>query len=143
MAVEQDVSIMVIPAGADLSTKQYYFVKNSSNTAILATAAGEPCMGVLQNDPAASGRPAEVAVRGICKVIAGEAITAGAPVKTHSDGTAYNAVKGRTATNDTGSATDALLGSYVMGYAKTAAGGAGEIIELHLTHSGSVPTTVS
>lgn len=143
MALEQNCTIQCLPVTGDLSTKQFYFVKNSSGTAIVATAAGEPCLGVMQNDPAATGRVAEIATAGWCKVIAGEAITAGAPVKTHSDGTAYNAVKGRTNTSDTGSSTDALLGSFVMGYAVTAAGAAGDIFIIDLCKPGSVPTTVS
>lgn len=62
-------------AGADLSAKQYMFVKlNSAGEAIAVAAITDVPIGVLQNAPTA-GQEAEVLVSGGTKLVAGEAIT--------------------------------------------------------------------
>ena len=68
--------IGTIAAGADLSAKQFYGVKLSSGAAILATVAGEPIVGVLQNAPT-SGAAAEIQIASVAKCWLGGTVTAG------------------------------------------------------------------
>jgi hypothetical protein len=81
-------------AGADLSAKQYTFVKiNSSGEAVAAAAATDIPVGVLQNAPT-SGQEAEVLVVGGTKIVAGAAIADGAQIGTSSAGKAVALVAG-------------------------------------------------
>jgi len=85
---------VTLVAGADLSAKQYTFVKiNSSGEAIAAAAATDIPVGVLQNAPT-SGQEAEVLVVGGTKIVAGAAISEGAQVGTSSAGKAVALVAG-------------------------------------------------
>ena len=85
---------VTLVAGADLSAKQYTFVKlNSSGEAIAAAAATDIPIGVLQNAPT-SGQEAEVLVVGGTKVVAGAAISEGAQIGTSSAGKAVALVAG-------------------------------------------------
>ena len=85
---------VTLVAGADLSSKQYTFVKlNSSGEAIAAAAATDIPIGVLQNAPT-SGQEAEVLVVGGTKIVAGAAIGEGALVGTSSAGKAVALVAG-------------------------------------------------
>jgi hypothetical protein len=85
---------VTLVAGADLSAKQYTFVKvNSSGEAIAAAAATDIPIGVLQNAPIA-GQEAEVLVVGGTKVVAGAAIGDGAQLGTGSTGKAVALVAG-------------------------------------------------
>ena len=69
---------VTLVAGADLSAKQYTFVKlDSSGQAVAAAAATDIPIGVLQNAPT-SGQEAEVLVVGGTKIVAGAAIAEGA-----------------------------------------------------------------
>jgi hypothetical protein len=104
-----------LAAGADLSAKQYTFVKLSGTGVISVAAATDIPVGVLQNAPA-SGKTAEVSVDGIVKLKASAAITAGALVGTTSTGLAVAVVAGTDTTK------------YVLGQAITAAGASGDII---------------
>lgn len=75
-------------ASADLSSKQYYFVKMSgANTVDVTSAITDKTIGVLQNTPS-SGQAAEVCVFGITKVVADGNLTAGNLIGTSSDGQA-------------------------------------------------------
>lgn len=99
MAIQQSMDNISIPANADLSTKQYFFVKvtNSSGTGRAALAgAGERVLGVLQNKPSAAGDAASVAAKkgGITKVYAGGSITAGNEVTPDASGEAVVAGTG-------------------------------------------------
>jgi len=79
---------VTLVAGADLSTKQYTFVKlDSSGQAVAAAAATDIPVGVLQNAPT-SGQEAEVLIVGGTKIVAGAAIGEGALVGTSSAGKA-------------------------------------------------------
>ena len=79
---------VTLVAGADLSAKQYYFVKlNSSGQAILCAAATDVPIGVLQNAPT-SGQEAEVLIVGGTKLVASAAITLPAQIGTASSGKA-------------------------------------------------------
>ena len=85
---------VTLVAAADLSTKQYTFVKlDSSGTVVAAAAATDIPIGVLQNAPT-SGQEAEVLVVGGTKVVAGAAIGEGALVGTSATGKAVALVAG-------------------------------------------------
>lgn len=104
-----------IAAGADLSAKQYCFVKLSGTGVIAVAAATDIPVGVLQNAPT-SGKTAEVSIDGVVKLKASAAIAAGALVGTTSTGLAVAVVAGTDTTK------------YVLGQAITAAGASGDII---------------
>lgn len=88
-------------AGADLSAKQYYFVKMSAdNTCVLCSAATDAPIGVLQNAPI-SGAEASVTVIGGTKLVAGAAIAAGIKIGTASTGKADAKVAGTDTTEYT------------------------------------------
>lgn len=92
---------ITLPAGADLSTKQYYFVKvNSSGNAVLCAAATDAPIGVLQNNPI-SGAEATIVVVGGTKLVAGAAIAAGIKIGTDSAGKADAKVAGTDTTEYT------------------------------------------
>ena len=92
---------ITLPAGADLSTKQYYFVKvNSSGNAVLCSAATDAPIGVLQNNPI-SGAEASIVVVGGTKLVAGAAIAAGIKIGTDSAGKADAKVAGTDTTEYT------------------------------------------
>ena len=75
-------------AGADLSAKQYYFVKlNSSGQAVVCAAVTDIPVGILQNTPG-SGKVAEITVVGVSKVSSDAGLTAGNQIGTSSDGQA-------------------------------------------------------
>jgi hypothetical protein len=63
-------------ANADLSAKQYYFVKVASATQVaLCAAATDRALGVLRNKPK-SGEAALVRVLGVAKVVSDGSVTA-------------------------------------------------------------------
>ena len=103
-------------AGADLSTKQYTFVKlNSSGEVVAAAAATDIPIGVLQNNPT-SGTEASVTIVGGTKIVAGAAIGEGALVGTSSTGKAVALVAGTDTTK------------YVVGTLLTESGADGDIV---------------
>jgi hypothetical protein len=108
-------SSISLSAGADLSSKQYTFVKMSGTGVISAAAATDICIGVLQNAPT-SGKTAEVAVSGVTKLKASAAISVGALIGTTSTGLAVSLTAGTDTTK------------YVFGQAITAAAASGDII---------------
>lgn len=75
-------------ADADLSAKQFYFVKVTGAGQVgVCSVDGELALGVLQNKPI-SGGAATVESDGITKMVASEAISAGQLVGTANDGRA-------------------------------------------------------
>lgn len=84
-----------VPAGSDLSTKQYYLVTINSSGQLATTGDGAYASGVLQNEPAAAGRAGAIVTRGETRVVAGGAFNAGELLGSDSSGKAVNA-----ATND-------------------------------------------
>ncbi len=85
---------VTLVAGADLSAKQYNFVKlNSSGEAVAIAAITDVPVGVLQNAPT-SGQEAEVLIVGGTKIVAGAAIGEGALVGTGATGKAVALVAG-------------------------------------------------
>lgn len=101
-------------AGADLSAKQYYFMKLSADNTVVACAAATdvPC-GVLQNTPA-SGDAAELVVIGETKISGDADLDAGHLIGTSADGQADRKIPG----TDT---TEYTVGQVKVG--NTAAGG--------------------
>ena len=107
---------ITLVAGADLSDKQYYFVKiNSSGQAVLCAAATDRPIGVLQNSPV-SGAEASVTVVGGTKVVASASIDEGALIGTASTGKADAKVPGTDTTE------------YVVGTVILASGADAEIL---------------
>ena len=105
---------VTLVAGADLSAKQYNFVKlNSSGQAVAVAAITDIPVGVLQNAPT-SGQEAEVLIVGGTKLVASEAITLPAFLSTASAGKA-----------DKIAVTDTT--QYVVGSAVTAAAADGDV----------------
>ena len=85
---------VTLVAAADLSTKQYTFVKlDSDGKVAAASGATDIPIGVLQNAPIA-GQEAEVLVVGGTKIVAGAAIGEGALVGTGATGKAVALVAG-------------------------------------------------
>jgi hypothetical protein len=106
---------VTLVAAADLSAKQYHFVKLDNNGLAAAVAAiTDIPVGVLQNAPLA-GQEAEVLVAGGTKLVAGEEITLPAFLSTTSAGRA-----------DKIAVTDTT--QYVVGQALTAGGANGVVI---------------
>jgi hypothetical protein len=110
------VKVGQFTASADLSAKQYHFVKMSGNNTVTVCAAiTDVPIGVLQNNPA-SGGAAEVCLFGISKVVADGTLAAGNVIGTSADGQADAIAAG----------TDTTV--YTMGIALSAAS-AGETVE--------------
>lgn len=142
MSTSEALVTVTLEAGADLSAKQFYAVKiNTSSKAVLA-AAGEVAIGILQNKPT-SGQSASIAISGKSKAVFGASATVGGPVASDASGKLVNATKASTNTGDAGGATDALVGSNVLGL--HVAGGTADLAlgEVLLMHLGAVPTTVA
>jgi len=93
MAREQGPQKITLPVTADLSASQYCFVKDSSGSAALC-GAGQQALGVLQNDPAASGRPGSIAIGGHAKVKFGGNVSAGGYISSDANGKAVAAASG-------------------------------------------------
>ena len=111
----QLISDVTFEAAADLSAKQFHFVKlTAANTVNVCTATTDNPIGILQNKPSAAGRPAVVRLFGISKVVASGAISAGALIATESDAEA-----GTPATSDP-----------VLGKALEAAAAQGDLIKV-------------
>jgi hypothetical protein len=141
MAKSQVLMALSLVAAADLSAKQFFGIKVDSTGKAALAAAGEPCIGVLQNNPT-SGQVATVGFLGTSKAKAGGSITAGDQVTTDANGKIVAATKGRTNTSDAGAAADALIGSNVIGIALSGAS-TDDVFEIALMYSGAVPTTVA
>lgn len=83
-------TIIPVPAGSDLSTKQFYFCDITSGTLAVA-GAGTRVAGVLCNDPNAAGKPGSLQIAGVAVVLAGGSITAGGGVASSAAGKAVAA----------------------------------------------------
>ena len=95
MAYESpQICIGTLTAAADLSSKQYYFVKLASATTVnVCSAVTDVPIGVLQNTPAA-GESAEICIFGLSKVSADATLAAGDIIGTSADGQAQPVVQG-------------------------------------------------
>jgi hypothetical protein len=133
---------ILLEAGGDLSSSQFLMVKLDSNgDAVIASAAGEGVIGVLQNAPA-SGAIAIVRVFGESRVIAGGSVAAGALFATTNAGKSKTAVAGTVNTSDAGASSDPLVGSYVMGSVLTA-GTSDAQHSVLINPMGLIPTTAA
>ena len=109
------ITIPGLSASADLSAKQYYFVKLSgAHTVTVCDGATDVPIGVLQNAPT-SGQAAEVMAIGTTKVSSDEALTVGWLIGTSADGQADRKIWGTDTTQ------------YICGQVITATGAAGGI----------------
>lgn len=114
-----------LTAAADLSAKQYHFVKLASATTVnVCTAITDVPIGVLQNTPT-SGQAAEVCIFGITKVVADGILAAGNIIGTSSDSQADAIARG----------TDTTV--TIMGQAIEAAA-AGETVTMFLNPSNAL-----
>ena len=122
MAVEEKVCNLNLLAAGDLSADQYKFVtfNGTDKTVDLTAVAGGAAVGVLQNEPSAAGRAAEVAVSGRVKVLAGAAVGAGVKIASDATGRAV-AAQGE----------DEVLGESVI-----AGAAAGNVMEIVLNAQG-------
>lgn len=111
-------------AGADLSAKQYYFVKlSAANTVNVCSAITDIPIGILQNKPG-SGEAATVCLFGISKVSADGTLAAGNLIGTSADSQADAIAAGSDTT------------VYTMGQALEAAA-AGDTVSMFLNPTGS------
>lgn len=119
-----------MPTQSDLSgwtgnvpNAQFRFVKDDgSGNAVLAAAATDLILGVLQNNPKGSSsapRTCEIRPVGISKVVAGAAVASGQAVTSDANGRAVPAAPG----------------NQIGGYAREAASGAGTVIAISCARS--------
>jgi hypothetical protein len=95
MATEQNLQLITVTAGADLSALQYTFVVMSDDGMIDGqTSAGGEALGILQNKPSAAGQAAVVAVGGISKCKYGATIDEDDKIQTTTAGAADVAATG-------------------------------------------------
>lgn len=115
MATENLGKCVSLPVAADLSSYQYRFVKVDTSARAALCGDGQKAVGVLQDDPAAAGRPGNVMVGiGVTKVVVAGAITMGDAVSSDSQGRANTAASG----------------DYVVGIALETSTTAGQIISI-------------
>ena len=120
MAVMQSRDTRSFVAGESLAAAQFKFVTLESDGQVdLADSAGENCIGVLLNNPAAAAA-ATVAVSGKVMVTSGGTIAAGAAV----------------ATDASGDAVTAASTNIIMGYALEAAVD-GQVMAIELIQGGN------
>lgn len=120
MAFYENIKTTTFNTGADLSTKQHYFVKtDTAGEIVVCSSNGENAQGILLNKPGddAAGTVALIEGGGKCKVVAGVAISIGDYVCTGSAG------KAAVADTDT---------EYVLGKALTASTADGQLITILL-----------
>lgn len=115
----RDFERTFVAGATTLAAKQYFLVKqHTDGTLILAAAATDSIVGVLQNKPAV-GASALVRFGGTTKVVAGGTIAVGAFVTSDANG---NAVA-------TTTAGDVVIGQYLG----TASAASGDVIEIVMT----------
>lgn len=136
----------LIPAGAALATAFTAVTLDSNGKVIYPGSAGVACIGVLQAAVADTDAMAIVRVRGRTRVVANQTVSAGyqflAAVAT--SGKVKPAVAAAVNTSDAGGATDAVIGSHVLGFTYLAAAAAtDETIVMTVHPVGSIPTTAA
>lgn len=88
MAYEGPQTSMSFEAAADLSAKQFYFVKMATGGKVdVCSGATDKPIGVLQNKPT-SGQSATVCLSGVTKVSSDAALAVGVLIGTSADGQA-------------------------------------------------------
>jgi hypothetical protein len=128
MPAHHDIPVLDISvaAGANLSAKQYFFVKPDGTLC----GAGGKALGVLQNNPT-SGQAAGVRVLGCTKVVYGGSISVGDYVASDANGKAVLA----TVASVLAGTPEPLAGDHVIGIALTA-GSASDVGSIALIHAG-------
>jgi hypothetical protein len=112
-AYEKNLVIATVPAAGNLSTQQFHWVKLDADGKAAAIAADTDIpFGILQNNPNATDKAAEVAVGGISICIAGGNLDEGMGVGPKADGhsedhttVANKYIGGRAVTAATGDGT--------------------------------------
>ena len=95
MAYESpSITLGTLTAAADLSAKQYHFVKLASATTVnVCTATTDRAIGILQNNPT-SGQQAVIQIFGVSKVVADGTIAFNNVIGTSADSQADAIVPG-------------------------------------------------
>lgn len=88
MSTSKELFDLSVTAGSDLSSNQFYIVKRSGGNLAVCSVAGERALGVLQDDPSASGRVGLVRVAGLSKVQYGGTISQDDALVTDASGKA-------------------------------------------------------
>tara|TARA_R110002124_G_scaffold44063_1_gene134943 strand:+ start:76 stop:444 length:369 start_codon:yes stop_codon:yes gene_type:complete len=120
MAVTQSRDNRTLIAGADLSAKQFTFVKLDAAAKAVLCADGDAAFGVLEV-PAGTGKAVTATVSGKVMVKCGAAVTIGGPVGIDA----------------AGEAVDAAVGDVVVGTAYEA-GVNGQIIAIEIDLAGNI-----
>ena len=130
-------------SGANFTSKRGYLVAHSAsadNTVVIASAVGQPVIGILSDEPTAAGRACAVQCLGVTRAVAGSGgVTRGDQIKAAADGRGVTATTSYTDTTG-GAAEDPLVGSYVLGVALESAA-AGEFFDIQITHAGAIART--
>ncbi len=139
-AILQEISI---PAGADLSANQFFAVKLSSGTAVLA-GAGEQAY-ILQNKPNNAGKEvtANIAIGGQSKAVLGGTVAADDFLAVDASGKLIKAVAANLANVDAtaANAIEPVKGSHIVGQA-LAGGAVDELVSILILNLGLIPGTV-
>ena len=121
-----------ITAGAGKAVK-----RDGTGKIVLCSVAGELAEGILlldTQDSISADEEVTVQIKAIGQAIAGAQIPAGAEVTTNANGKLVPAVAATFSVS--GDAATVATKNYVLGYAKTAAGGDGAIFEVDIRKSG-------
>lgn len=98
MAFEEILRGISLPASADLSGNQFYFIYIDTNGRIaLPSTANRDVLGVLNDKPNALGRAGDVTVGGVVKVMSGGAVAIGDFVTNDNTGKGVTATGGQKA----------------------------------------------
>lgn len=116
MSTANGGKIISVPASADVSSYQYCIAYlDAANTVTFAAGATGDYLGIFQDNSAdAAGKPAQVMIDGVSKLLAGGVVAAGSPVTSTSAG------RGTTASTAESS----------IGIAMTAGAATGNIIDV-------------
>lgn len=96
MTTENALTTISVKAAADLSAKQYCFVKVTADDTVNTAGDGEGALGVLQDDPSVIGSACAVGIGGVTKVKFGGTVAAGELICSNADGAAVKASAGKT-----------------------------------------------
>jgi len=116
MSYNESLVDISVPSHADYTADQYTFMKINSAGRAEQAGVADKADGVLQNKPNLQDRPANIAISGVTKMVAGAAVALGANVSPDANGEAITSVTGAT----------------VAGRALEAAGAQGDIIAVLL-----------
>lgn len=114
MAYEIPGKVITFICGAvSLAAQQFHFVKLSAdNTVVVCSGVTDVPVGVLQNDPDAAGKAAEVMIYGVTKLQVGAvALTYGLAVGTNATGEAVTELVGETTHYNVGRVIEGAVAS--------------------------------